>query len=737
MEEKKIRAEVESIFDSEKWSRFQLSEYNLSKFKNLEELILKINQAGLAEEVRQQSEEAIKQNEYNLSGLFLLAVMNFESERILKATKQFYKLVTSFVKKEKFGIVEYLSRKMLEYGDERFALENLIQALKSTGNLQEIPDLQERLVVLNPDETDTLVQIAQHKQKEKKDEDAVKYYMMALKNYLKDRNRKRVEELWSKIIELAPDYMQRLMPFEEDLQASFEKEFINHLYMMLTPGFERTENWDVLIQIYKKVLVRDPDNRDLRTKLIDMYQKKYEKHTQFNQFLIYSGLKQWWQDIFQAIEKFEKYIKFDVDKFVFHQGWGVGKIRDIQGTDIFIDFPQDENHKMTFEMAMSSLQVLADNNIKVHMRYHKDDLVEDLKKDPVRIITLIIKDSPDGIIGPEQIKAELTAGLIKPDEWNKWWTRAKNKLRLSDHFDFRDNKTIVYIENPVSVEERIRYDFESADSIDKKIEVVSELLAHDKKGKLDQGLYQNMADYFTGLMNKEDSISSLKSYLVLARIQKVRKKIKTGIKGYELKKNMPAGEDLRAFFNSMTDNENKKLFVSLIEETCENPAEIFAGLLYTHFSTLHLSIFEKVRKESGKEKTEGYIKSLIEKYRDYPDLFFWIAKNLLTKTKDFQEYDLNEFTIYTNLISLVSQLGRKIRNGEKEEENSKLQKNIIALLFSNKEPLLVDFVVQEKKEGNSRIDNLIDLITNNKYLPDKYKKNLLDHVRNLEKMIFS
>ena len=45
MSKEKLQKEIENIFNSEKWNKFQLREYTLSKFQNLEQIVDRIMQS--------------------------------------------------------------------------------------------------------------------------------------------------------------------------------------------------------------------------------------------------------------------------------------------------------------------------------------------------------------------------------------------------------------------------------------------------------------------------------------------------------------------------------------------------------------------------------------------------------------------------------------------------------------------------------------------------------------------
>ena len=739
MAESKILKEFTNMFETEKYNKFQISEYNLTKFKKIEELMQEATKENVGNDLRTLSEEALHENDFNFSALFVLGVLNYQADRIVDATKQFQKLINFFKKKNKLGILEYLSRKMLDFGDDIFALQNLIFALQANNAVSELIPFQERLVILDSTNTKILLQLAAHKKKENEIKVALKYYLMALNNLIEKADKKQVENIWRQIIELAEEPLLVLLPLEKVLLANFEHEFVFNLLNILAENIDKDKQLDDATNLYKKLLKFHPENKELRAELINLYSKKYVNHSQFEEYVLLSGLKQWWNEVFESIDKFEKYIKFDVNRYVYHEGWGVGVITEIKNKEVKIDFEKELEHKMTFDMALSSLHVLPDEHIKVYKRYKKEELLEAVKKNPIRIIEIISQKIDKKIITVDMIKSETVDELLSVKEWSRWWTKIKSLIKINPHFEFVDTKTLRYISTPISYEQKLKKDFEEANSFDIKITLAESLISHDKQGSLELSLYQEIANYFQSLLSQEDDKIFIRSYLMLLQIQKHKNELKLEIEKFNFIKHLPKEEQLQSLLNEIKETEYKRLFVKLIEQNIKDSSSYLESLLFSHYSPVHNYLIDKVLEKKGKKAIQEYFNKIIEEYKEYPDIFFWLAKSVITEAKEVNNYEIDKTTIYINLMFLYSFIGRKLRviQGKEEEEYKKIQKNILTLFFGKQEPHILKFVVDEKKTNNPKIDTLISLVLDNKYLSDKYKKMLIDKVRNLENMIIT
>ena len=734
MTPEEIRNEIKKIIDSEKWNKYQLSEYNLAKFQELDAIIEAIKSTrddAFINSIRTEITEILKKNEYHYSALYLAAVLGYEKEIFLESSFFMQKLINNFQKKEKPHIVEYLCRKILKYNADPFALRALIESLRQQNKHSEIEQLQEKLISLEPSDVDLIIQLAAIKEKNGKIREALRYYQTGLTAFIKARQQKQTEEIWERIISLTPSFFSVLINFEELLLANFNRDFVFHLIQRLSQAYGNRNDLDTLILIQKKLLYLKPDNRDLRNTLIELYTKKYEKNSQCGRFLISSGLKQWWEDVFQAIDRFERFIKFDVGCYVWHQSWGVGRITLIQESTIYVDFEKDSNHKMTFEMALSSLTVIPEDHIKVMKRFNYDKIKKMVEETPVEAVRLFLLSMPNKTATIDSIKLEFTDGILDQDSWNKWWTKTRKELKSDDHFSFLDNKTLQYVERTISIEEELFQKFEDAENFVEKTVVAEQILSLEKPATRDNKPYLAVSEYFQKFLGSSDDVEVLQSYLILSKLKKLKEDISTGIDNFEIKDKLKNDNAVIKTFDSLSVDE-KKSFIMLLENYRNDINDLIIKFLETRFTSYHLILLERLEKTSGKEKANEFLYKVIENYKDMPDIFVGFGKILIS---DNQRFDL--YKVYTNYLYLVSILGRKIRNQENEEENKKLQKNIINLIFNRQGPNIINFIVERKKASDILAQKLVDLILDNTYLPEKYKKDVIDEVRKLENIIIA
>ena len=741
MLKEEIIKSLNEILESEKWSKFQLSEYNVKKFKNVDEFIGNIKEKEVIEDIINYVQEHLKKNELNLVARYILAILSYGRD-INEFYINFEKVINSLKERAKWSIVEYLSRRMLDFEKNEFAFKSLIEALRNLNKTSETIEVQKQLLEFNPEDTDTCLALASFYEQQKDKEKAIYYYRIALRVFITKKNKKMVEDIWLRLIDLIDkDDIDLLLDLETGLKLNFEPDFVSLLLSFLLPVSLNKQDYDKAITILKKMLIYSPKNREYRDKLIEVYSLKYKNHTKLDEFLKSSGLKMWWKDVHKSIEIFEKQIKFDVGTYVYHHSFGTGKVIEIDKDNIKIDFKENPEHIMSFDMAIDTLTILPENHIKVLKRYQNDEMKKIALEEPIKFIELVVK-SYNNEVDIDILKSEVTSDDIIPAaEWIKWWNIARKELRISSNFKFIENeKKIKYIETEGSYGEIIKNSFDSADDFFEKIKVVYQLIENDVHRKVDISIYQHITNWFIEKLKKEISNNPAYSYISLIVINKLchsNKEISRMDLKIDEKEILNSVSSIPQLFKQMDVLEYQKILLNDIAKYREDWQSILYEIMLLENSKIFDHIYEIFLNRGVTEKIIEIIDKAVEKYRDYPELFFWCAKNILTDNfKNLLGEKLEDYKskVLESLFFLLSYLQRLIKDGINVEENEKLQKNIIRLLFDKSSNIFVNYI-KNALMANKDVTTLLQLFKESEYIPKKQRENVIAEIRSLEKPI--
>jgi transcription elongation factor GreA-like protein len=354
---------LNELLNEEKWTRATLNNYTVGNFKELDEILEQVEENDLAEEVREICEEHLQHTKNSIIALYISGLLDLSRQSVDDAN--LILLTKIFGDNHKWNIVEFLTQRILEFGENRFALRILADVYDNENQTDKLHDVWERLIRVDFEEADIVRQLAILKEEAGETETAVEYYKKALHRYITKKSFNNIKEMWLRLVELAPGETEFFYHAESKIARTISTDRAVQLLEALYPEYKKTGEWDRAIDLLKRVLAYDPKSPWGRKEIIECFEQKYADHSNLQEYIRVSNINQSWRPIHEAIADFEKHISFDKGNFVFHRSWGIGRIRDIAGDVITIDFAKKRGHSMSLKMAINALDVLAKDHIWV------------------------------------------------------------------------------------------------------------------------------------------------------------------------------------------------------------------------------------------------------------------------------------------------------------------------------------------------------------------------------------
>ena len=399
---------ITDLLNEEKWTRAALNSYSITNFKDLDTLIEQARAEGIAEEIRELAGEHLKHTSNSIIALYLSGVLALSRE--LVDDTNLIMLISIFMDNHKWNVVEFLAERILEYGENKYALRTLGECCENRSDEPKKLEIWDRLIRVDYEEAD-IVKILGEKREEAEDlPAAVDYYKKAIHRFINKKQFASVKELWDKLIHLSPEDIDFFFHIEGRIARGISGERAAALLTTLIPHYKEKEDWDTSIEILKKILAYDSKNGAARKDIIECYRQKYAKHSQLEEYIKISNLTQNWRNVHEALADFEKHIAFDTGNYVFHRTWGIGRISASKDDTFTIDFSNKSSHKMSLKMAVSALEVLSPEHIWVLKRtIAKEELAKKVKAEPAWALRTIIR-SFGNQADMKKIKAELVSG---------------------------------------------------------------------------------------------------------------------------------------------------------------------------------------------------------------------------------------------------------------------------------------------------------------------------------------
>ncbi len=699
---------LSELLNEEKWTRATLNNYIIKNFTDLDTLISEAGKNSKLTDLRELVSEHLNHTPNSIIALYVMGKLNFEEEALDEGHIQ--KLINLFIDNKRFNIVEFLANETLKYGENKYALEALSQCLTNDSREDELVIVWERLVKIDYDEAELTRKLAALKEKKGNSEESVDYYKKALLRYLKKGMYNPVEEIWLKLIELVPEDLNFFLNTERRIADSIGIDKSGFLLSFIVPYYKDKGEYDIAIEILKKILSYNQKDKEAREELISCYSEKHKEHSHLEEYVEKSGLSDNTVDIQTAIDTFEKHIIFDIKSSVYHRTWGIGKCTQIKDDTLVIDFKDKPKHQMTLQMALTCLQILPEDHIWLMKTKNLKKLKELILNDVEEGLKIVIK-SKNNSATVKDFKYELLRGILTKKEWTKWWNRAKTILKKNPYFGTSpENNDLYFIrKNPISYDEDIFNKFKIEKNFDKRFELFNEFITH---GDIDSEFFEDMLSYFTGFISSSSTMNenSLKSFLLLKNLKKSYAYLPFDF-SYDFKDFLQNFKDIHGYLPTIPENELKKSFLLNIKRYDENWPETFVKCFYSYPMRF---IIDELVATGNQNLVDEMIKNVISHYREYCDLFIWISKNLVIKGCE-SDIHIDFDQIIMGLSHLLEIANRELINERNVVANRKLFNTIVDILF--RDNLLIEYI---KSTDEVKIRRLIPTILNIDELKDDF-----------------
>jgi transcription elongation factor GreA len=673
---------LQEMLNEEKWTRASLSNYSTNQFKELDTILKNARDEKVIDELKKNCDEHLTHTRNSIIALYLSGMVAL-SRQIIDDSAMI-NLVSIFLDNHKWNIVKYLCERILDYGESKYALRTLADCYKNDNEDEKIYGIWERLVKVDFEEADIAKSLAEHNEKLGNREEAIDFYKKALHRYINKTHFANVREIWEKLINMYPEDIDFFLHIQKKIAKSISEDkaviLLNELYAKY-----REIDVDVAINILKIVLEYDEKDVHARREIIECFRKKYSSHSQLEEYIRVSNLSQNYRDVHKAISDFEKHIAFDKGNFVYHRTWGVGRIADIQGDEIRIDFAKKRGHSMSLKMAVDALQTLTKNHIWVLKATRKrEDLREKVKDSDENIIWTLktIIKSFGNFCDMKRIKAELSPALLSAGEWSTWNGKAREILKSNPDFGVSQDNIDVFIvrDRPVSVTEKLYNEFNAQKNFFDRACAIRDYV-NNKKADPDSDYFAEMFSYFTGfLRSSQNTEYTVASYLLINEIaaNKNYSHLKSALT-VNFADIFSGISDVPALFKSLKDSRFKEEFLNNVKLFIDNWPSVYVKLF--PFALLQ-SIITQLEKEGHKDKLTVMCNDCFDHFREAREAALWLYKNS-RETEWFKAANISFEKQLITLIHILDITYRDIENHKDTVENRKINKLVYNILFKD------------------------------------------------------
>ncbi|MBN2403286.1 MAG: transcription elongation factor GreA [Spirochaetes bacterium] len=720
MEKEKVLERLSSLFKEEQWGRIDPKDVGISKFRILDDIFNSLVSTGLLKDALSQCKAHLNEHPDSIVASYLIGCIGHHLG-IIEDTIQLRLLIDLFIKNHKWAIVEILAEKVLEYGENRIALKALATSLERLGRNREATPVWESLLKIDRFDTDVAKKLASAIIDEDPEKSA-QYLKLSIEGFIKNGEFNEILALWNKLIAISSEDIQFFERVERMLVEAKRQELASTILKSLLQKRKDDENPNQSIEVLKKILDYTPEDINARKELVKFYSKKYGSHSQYEQFLKLSKLNNFKYPVKHAILDFEKNIVFDKGNYVYHRSWGVGKISDLENEFIIIDFKEKISHRMSMQMALQSLLPIGKDHI-YSIEHEDPQTLQALFKDDFMDFFEILIKSYDGNIYLSDVKKELIPKYVSQKDWAKWWSKARTEIKKNPHFGVstKEKDLISLRDKPLTFADELLNNFIKSESFSEKLDIAIEFVNNieSEEGK---PVIQYFLDYFNSQTKEGSPTKEILSYFILNGFSKFvdAQKLKLDSIRMKILQFIKSSNELPLISIKISGYDYKKDFINLIEEAREDWPNVVSEILFETPVRIHKYIINNLIRANSFNIINLFIDRIITGAKQNPEIFIWVAKNILTGSWDYYWLDYSRERLMLTYFRVLNEL-KKI-----ETKGNRLKNMALELLTDNDFEIVKNIVNQS---SSSLLNKIYDLFKNISYIEESHVEKLFSLIK--------
>ncbi|MGN0730162.1 transcription elongation factor GreA [Treponema sp.] len=723
---------VREMLKAETWTRAGITNFTKNNIEELEKILEECKSQNCEYSIKDLCDEQLSHTKDSIVALYLSGMIAMRTGSV--DTSSLYALFEIFEKNHKESLVEYLCTSILEEDPQnKLALRKLAEYYKNS-NDDRIWELYEKIVKLDFEEAEMARILAERYNSQGNREVAVNYYKKALLRFVSAKNIGSAKSVWSILVSYIPEELDFFMLVQRKVAKTISEDKSATLMQELYKYYKETSKWDTAITILKLILEIDSKDSWARKEITECFRGKYADHSHLEDYIKSSNLEQSFRNVFEAISDFEKHIAFDAKNYVFHRTWGVGIITKVEGDILTINFGKKTGvHTMSLKMAVSALQPLAKDHIKVYKKTVKhEELVKKVKSDIPWTLKTIIK-SYNNNCDEKHIKAELVPSILKDQsvskdgktksssEWTSWHSKAQKILSEDPSFGVNPNDVNFYTvrDRELSKSERLANEFKANKEFFPRIDIISRYLDAIEDPSDEQ--FSDMFSYFANYLKAFSSVNeqTVASYLVVQEIVKRISALENPAK-FTFSQLYSEIENPSEMYTKLKDTKNthlKKMFLANIKMLQDWDSQ-YIRLFPT---VLDKNIIAEIISADKKEKAVHLVQDIFNDYRNNRNAAIYLIAEC--KSEDwFTEAGISEEKQLVTLVNIISVCCREKNNHVNTVENTKTIKAATALLFGGKlnedKNAMLSYMLANSTDVITRMYTMVSDLTD---LEPKYK----------------
>ena len=660
-----ILQEIERQLTAEQWTRTPIAEFTIGNFKDFDQLLERIFDAGKQNAAKELCRNFLEQNKNSVIALYLCGIISLHRQQIDDA--YMLSVIDYFYKHKRWGLCRHLCERGLSFGENAVILRILAECCEQQKQVEELYNVWTRLVKVDYQEADIVMALARHFEEQGDTASAIEFYHKAVNRYINNRKVKAITEAWEALIRLDLDHIDIFGQISRKVAAIAPLQAIDNLNSLYEAYRASTDNEERVIVVLKWLLELEPNYPRTRKAIVQAYREMYADHSHLEDYIRSSSLDQSWRNVSEAISDFEKHISYDVGNFVYHNNWGVGRIAEIENESMVIDFSKKRGHKLSTRMAIEALQSLPKNHIWVlKSAVNKEKLHRRVKNDPAWALRTVIQ-SFNNQADIKKIKGELVPHILSEGEWSTWSKNARKMLKEDAFFGVHPELPNVFVvrEKPMSHGEKLANSFSGENDFFKRLRIAQEYLTSNDA---DTDYFLEMFRYFASNLKIQNiNEQYVASYLYIKHLQKDHPFLTIEAEVPSFSEIYAQLEKPSEIYARISNEKLQQFFLNSLQEEVSSWSSEVAKLFPLAPSEM---IIDLLLDNDQFEQLKEIVANIVNHFREMRTAFVWLMQNTQKKAW-FKNCQIASEQLVVSMLRLFDLSARDISSKKDVQENRK------------------------------------------------------------------
>lgn len=451
-----------------------------------------------------------------------------------------------------------------------------------------------------------------------------------------------LDEAWLRVVEGAPFPLHVHEAVIQRLLRKRHTQKLAELYGVLFDTRMKAKDWEGTLKIAEVILNHDPASEFLRPTLIAVLPQVHADRdpARIAEFLKVSGILGETPDLRKTLSRFEELLGATKGQVFRHRTWGLGIARslDTASGKVVIDFELKKAQTMTLDGVRQFLERIPKDHLLAKMASEPDELKSFAFADPAGLIRLALKS-----FGSKQkvsdLKRTLTTRFLTEDEYRRWWTKAKEDIKLDPYLDLTGtgvNATLILLSQPRSFLDAVIGRISGPKSMEDLRNAMRDIRLHGEEAELSPTDVQRLHKIFTDPVQSSSTSypEKLNRGLIYGEFEEIFGELANPFDLDALLQDREIA-DVMAL---VEEPDSRRTALDHLLKTRPDDWPTLVHECFVHLDTRSASWAEKELARQGKADERRFaIEAILGRPDKNPELFIWAVRNVFEGTWNLGE----------------------------------------------------------------------------------------------------